>query len=85
MPNCSSCNVPMIWAKSPAGKPFPLDARPYDLLVRDGVIEANVNKTTRYRIELEGPEYQAYKDGQGAYVSHFATCANAALHSKGRR
>lgn len=74
----------MMWAISPAGKSMPLDARPYAVLVRDNVVKAEDARITRYRTEHRGEELHAVKDAEGAYVSHWQTCATRDQHRKPR-
>lgn len=81
---CSSCEAPMIWATSPAGKLLPLDARPTSGMYNDGAVPP---KPT-YRIEVDNGGVKRAVDAGGAishetYVSHFATCPNAGQHSRG--
>lgn len=98
--NCRTCSAPVIWAVSPAGKNLPLDAKlltagdPALLQPAPGAKRL----PTYYRIQPEGdhrnPRNLAYvispaemvgeRKGERVYVSHFATCPQAAQHSRGR-
>lgn len=83
MANCRSCNAPMIWATSPAGAALPLDAKPLS-----GAGDPRItSRLVFYRLEGENavalPRGGLLPEGD-VYVSHFATCPNAAQHSKRR-
>jgi hypothetical protein len=65
--------MPIRWVKTPAGKMMPLDEKPVldgNLVVIDGVATAGGDQ-----------ESILYGDGF-RYVSHFATCAQAAQHRR---
>jgi len=68
---CSSCDAPIIWAVTDAGKRMPLDAEP----APDGnVVLTRVGGQARARKGSEfGPNMPRHK-------SHFATCPNANQH-----
>ena len=70
---CRSCGRNIVWATSPTGAALPIDARaisPY-VLRQDG----------------DGPvrAVKANVPGESIYVSHFLTCPQADLHSRGGR
>lgn len=73
---CSSCEREIVWALTARGKRMPLDADPVEewtdlrgkFVLRDGVALAAVNAP---------PEA-----GEQVYVSHFATCPQAAQHRR---
>lgn len=70
---CSSCGAPIVWATTVNGKAIPLDPEPTtfgNLVVVDGIARPP-------RIGDDVPFLQ--------YVSHFATCPNAAVHRKRSR
>lgn len=81
---CTSCGAPVVWTRTVAGRPIPLDPP-----LRRGVASASAP---------EGPPRIAVVDDQGrtlqivehaegdivGRVSHFATCPNAAGHRKPR-
>ena len=76
---CRSCGAEILWARTVAGKAIPLDAEPRpDGNVRIapiGGIDAALVLTDpaeRAAAQIEGP----------VYVTHFATCPNAAEHRR---
>lgn len=84
--NCKSCGKRIVWAILPSGKNCPVDAGFY---TKDGI---DLNKVTPYTLETdEGGAVRATAldkkplfadDTLDFRVSHFATCPNAAKHSK---
>lgn len=64
MTKCKSCGAEIIWTTSPKGKAMPLDAKP--------------EKRILLRERIDGHEPTAIICD--TYVSHFATCPNAASH-----
>lgn len=69
---CRSCGADVIWAKTPAGKSIPLDpgARRYG---------GNIDLVEGVALVIPKDE----RAGAGMlYVSHFATCVNAAKHRR---
>jgi hypothetical protein len=70
---CSSCGAAIIWVVMyPSGARMPLDAKPIGGLIK---------------IELGFPDtgHARGKDSEPLYLSHFATCPNAAQHRKARK
>lgn len=69
---CRSCNAPIRWVRMPSGKANPLDAQPSE--------KGNV------RIEENEIGKIVPKDemiaGEPLYLSHFATCPNAAKYRR---
>lgn len=71
MAACRSCGAPVVWKRTPKGKPIPLDPNPVD----NGNIVVDGNTA-----EVVGP-LEAIARGAGQlYVSHFATCPDANHH-----
>ena len=68
---CSSCSAQIFWAKTTAGKAMPIDAKP----VEDGNVWLDANQVASVGKPVAGSL---------RYVSHFATCKNAAKHRKGK-
>jgi hypothetical protein len=64
---CRSCGAPIIFAQTDGGKTIPVDAAPQKRVVLRPVDLPN-----------EPPVAQVVD----TYVSHFATCPNAAQHRK---
>lgn len=62
MDKCKSCGADIVWKKTQAGKPVPLNPPEKRFIDQDG-----------------GRVYVMLVD---TYVSHFATCPNAAQHRK---
>ena len=73
MPSCRSCSAPIFWATTAKGKAIPLDVEPR----ADGNIEVRA-RVAHYVT----PDLNAV--GTRRYVSHFATCAQAAQFRKAR-
>jgi hypothetical protein len=72
--NCGSCQAPVIGALTVNGKFMPVDAEPRE--------DGNLTLTDADPI----PHVTVIKAGQTVdgprYVSHFATCSNAAQHRR---
>ncbi len=79
---CRSCGAPIIWAKTEAGKPMPLDIQPspsgtFTIRHADGrAWRGNLHE------ELQAIHKSKIKDLGPWYTSHFATCPNANQHRK---
>lgn len=72
---CRSCSAAIAWATTPTGKSMPVDVEPVDggnVVITDG-------PQGLYAVVVGSHEIK-----QPAYVSHFATCPNAAAHRKAR-
>ena len=89
MANCKSCNAPIIWATTQAGRPMPFDKLP--------VLTGNFFLHTVPKAKRGEPEHMAiHVDSDhfaavharlheaSRYTSHFATCPNASKHRKAR-
>ena len=79
MTACKSCGQPVRWRRTPAGKSNPLDFDPSPagnvILVEPGGCRT-----------LGGDELAtARRDGTQLYLSHFATCPQAAKHRRPKR
>lgn len=69
---CSSCHARIVWCLSAAsGKPIPLDPEPK--------LGGNVEVVNDSIARVVPPADRAERP---LYVSHFATCPNAAAHRK---
>lgn len=73
--NCSSCQAPIIWAKTEAGRAMPLDAEPVD----DGNMELLPDGICRFV-----PKGDHTTVVVPLYKSHFATCPHARTHRKAK-
>ena len=74
--NCRTCGAQIIWATTEAGRAMPLNAVPS----RTGSILLLRGSLCRV---LPSIEAESTKGAEGVlYVSHFATCPNAASHRK---
>lgn len=76
---CRSCHAAVIWARTEAGKPMPIDAepRPDGNLIIVGTLEGSP------LVKVDPPGL--FDDPSTArYVSHFATCPNADEHRRPR-
>lgn len=87
MPECSSCGADIVWAISPKGARIPLDAKavsPDDLRARTYVTVYSLDEASppRATAHLRIAQPGLARDLQVVHVSHFATCPNAASHSK---
>lgn len=74
--NCRSCGAAIIWATMPSGKKNPLDAEPSligNVRLGDGGTAAPLR---------DAEILKAREDGEALYISHFATCQNAAQHRR---
>lgn len=72
---CKSCNAPIRWAQTEAGRAFPLDAQP--------VLGGNVELTTvtnRHGARVEVARVVA----DGEWRTHFQTCPQADQHRRAR-
>jgi hypothetical protein len=78
-PRCRSCGAEIVWARTTLGKAMPLDPEPATegnvqlCMVGGEEIAAVLGSADRAAAQLEQIPL---------YVSHFATCPNAALHRK---
>jgi hypothetical protein len=75
---CKSCGSPMIWTKTGTGKSIQLDPDP----VPNGNIVLHADGTAMY---ITKAMMNALDPEAKRYVSHFATCPNAAQHRKEKR
>ncbi len=71
---CSSCKKPILWKKTASGALMPLD--PVPVAGGNVIIKGDVAYT------LKGDLWEEIAAEEPRYVSHFATCANAAQHRK---
>jgi hypothetical protein len=70
---CRSCQAPIVWAVTDAGRAMPVDAEP----VEDG------NLILEYPTLAGAPRLvRTVEAGTGTHVSHFATCPDAAQHRR---
>lgn len=78
---CKTCRASVVWVTTEKGEAMPVDAAP----VRGGNIrlEGSAARPTAVYVEplLESEEQRAAPH----YVSHFATCPQAAQHRRTRR
>jgi hypothetical protein len=77
---CSSCGAPIVWAETEAGRPIPLDRAPRtagNIVQTDLDLFHDPTGPIRVRyLRRDEPH-----DGP-RYVSHFATCPDAAFHRR---
>jgi hypothetical protein len=79
MSRCCSCDAPIRWAKTAAGKTIPIDAEPR----RDGNVQ--LGYVGGYMVAIvvnDADALAAQAAGHDLYVSHFATCPNAGAHRR---
>lgn len=72
MSRCRSCNAPIVWARTEAGKNMPLDVAP--------TINGNIELRSGIAHYVT-PDHNAI--GQ-RFTSHFATCEFAKAHRRTR-
>ena len=79
---CRSCGSPIRWVMSEKGHRIPLDPDPVE---NGNLVPYTIPTTGTFGV----PTIRARVADPGsvtpAWVSHFATCPNAARHRKGRR
>lgn len=75
MTACRSCGAPIRWARTANGKAMPLDPdpSPNGNLALDGETVIVCGKTAAE---------QRRANGEALYLSHFATCPQAASHRR---
>jgi hypothetical protein len=76
MSACSSCNAPIIWARTGSGKPIPLDFEP----APDGNVEFDVGTG----VAKSWGSSHVWPDGVARYRAHFSTCPDADEHRRSR-
>lgn len=83
MATCKSCDAPVRWAKTVAGKSIPLDPVPTNTgnirLVQGGGTDGGLLAEVMTGDVLA--EHLAR--GKTTYTTHFATCPNAKAHRRG--
>lgn len=81
--NCRTCGAKIVWIKTLAGKPMPCDA--------EGVLVVEESEAREKYVLADGrvasarkavPEDRNDSTRTIGYVSHFATCPQAAQHRK---
>lgn len=70
---CKSCHAPIVWAKTPKGKPMPMDPD----LVHGGNVKLTVDDVGMLRAEVVRPIGNVE-----AWVTHFSVCESADEHRK---
>lgn len=78
MSKCNSCGAEIIWVKTIAGKSMPCDA---------GLITFERAGGPETFVMPDGKVERGKRSPEGnlkGYISHFATCPNAAHHRKTR-
>jgi hypothetical protein len=63
---CKTCGAEIIWAETERGRPMPVDAKPLKVILLEDLGE------------LFAPKAKVVN----AFVSHFATCPDAAEHRR---
>lgn len=71
-----SCRAPLMWVRTQAGKPLPLDPDPDP---KAGTVVLSDDLTGQTFAEVLGPDAAAAASvrGERLYVPHFATCPEA--------
>lgn len=79
---CRSCGAEIIWVKTVAGKSMPIDATPSDV----GTVQILPGQTCTVLSKADAAKVRdmnnKLENTTTLYVSHFATCVNAASHRK---
>lgn len=96
MASCNSCSLEVVWVISPAGARMPLDGRA--VATAEEASRYPVIYSIKHDADTEGeaPPVIAWKRSEYSFAallaaggkffpSHFATCPNAAFHSRGKR
>lgn len=84
MSACSSCGETIIFARNAkTGKSMPLDAEPN--ATRGNVYVTGAGKAMAATVLTDALAQSFRADGKLLYLSHFATCSNAARHRRGGR
>lgn len=79
MPRCKSCNAEIVWARTDRGRRMPLErADDGNIVLRD---VDRVRFIRDGRVQYPGGAAELRGD-ERRYVSHFATCPQAAAHRK---
>jgi hypothetical protein len=80
--NCRSCGSEIIWARTEAGKPIPLDAEPGQEACVGSFVLNGHSPDGHHRCRLSKVD-----DPQGTehHMNHFATCPQGKSWSKGSR
>ena len=73
MPNCKSCGAPIVWGRTSSGKRIPLDTKT-EMRFYFWDDDAETGHTVSNRVRQVC-----------TYVSHFATCPDAAKHRKPKK
>lgn len=77
MARCRSCQAEIVWARTSAGRPMPLDAEPNP--AGTCTLEHTAEGALLVRVDPSPP---LEVDTRPRYTSHFATCPHADQHRK---
>lgn len=78
LPKCRSCGAPILWAKTAAGKPIPLNPDPVNtgnIVIRMGPQEGGW--VAHYETKAAREERMRDRPAESAYTSHFSNCPQA--------
>jgi hypothetical protein len=78
MSECRSCGALVRWAVMPGGKRMPLDADPSP----EGTIALHSDGVQAAVLSRKDLTFLNAEERERLYVSHFATCPNAARHRR---
>lgn len=79
---CRSCGRQILWIRTTAGKNMPVDTAYVDyVLPKEGEKAAEKIVTPNGEVVSANRATGEERDGFG-YISHFATCPNAAQHRR---
>lgn len=79
MSRCQSCRTPIVWARTQAGKNMPLEPVGQE---RPGLRKGRFELENGQAIPIPHVGDQAPVFETPLFVSHFASCPNAAHHRK---
>lgn len=85
---CTSCNEPIRWVVMPSGSLMPVDVEPVDhgtVIITTDTVGTLSGNTFPKAIVLHRDQPDLFHADQPRYVSHFATCPNAAKHRNGAK
>lgn len=86
IPRCGSCGAAILWATMSTGSLMPVDYPPLEREPQPRDVMRNPHTGTGAVVKKDALEFarRALAAGATLHTSHFATCANADRHRRGR-